>query len=196
MKRNNEFLELIGRVSRGDADAACVLVRRYESAVRIAIRTRLSDPILRRQLDSMDVCQSVLASFFIRAATGAFDLHGPRQLVALLMKMAQNKLATHARHQYRQRRDVRRLHESFGTRGRFVSSTPGPVRQIEGKELLNRALELMSTETRDIAERRMHGESWLEIAEAIGGTPEARRKQYDRAVAHIADVLDIPGTAG
>jgi DNA-directed RNA polymerase specialized sigma24 family protein len=196
MKRNNEFLELIARVSRGDADAAGVLVRRYETAVRVAIRIRLSDPILRRQLDSMDVCQSVLASFFIRAATGAFDLHGPRQLVALLMKMAQNKLATHARNQYRQRRDVRRLHESFGARNRFVSSAPGPARHVEGKELLNRALELMSTETRGIAERRMRGESWLEIAAVIGGTPEARRKQYDRAVAHIADVLDIHGATG
>jgi hypothetical protein len=90
MKRNDEFLELIGRVSRGDADATCVLVRRFELAVRCAIRTRLSDPILRRQPDSMDVCQSVLASFFIRAATGAYDLHGPYQLIAVLVKIAQN----------------------------------------------------------------------------------------------------------
>jgi RNA polymerase sigma factor (sigma-70 family) len=196
MNRNKDFLELIGQVFRGDADAACVLVRRYESAIRIAVRTRLSDPVLRRQLDSMDVCQSVLASFFIRAATGAFDLQEPGQLVALLMKMAQNKLATHARHQYRQCRDVRRLHESNGRREQLISRAPGPARQVAGKELLGRALEMMSTETRGIAERRMQGESWSEIAAQIGGTSEGRRKQYDRAVSHIADVLELQASEG
>lgn len=196
MNRDDNFSDLFERVRRGDADAADVIVRRYESAIRVAVRTRLSDPALRRQLDSMDVCQSVLASFFIRAATGAYDLHEPRQLVALLVKMAQNKLAMHARSQYRQRRDIRRSRESFREPERVVSSAPEPIRHVAGKELLNRALELMSTETRGIAERRMGGESWSEIASDIGGTPDARRKQYERAVAYIADVLDIPALEG
>jgi DNA-directed RNA polymerase specialized sigma24 family protein len=196
MNRNDNFSDLFKRVRRGDADAAAVIVRRYESAIRVAVRTRLSDPALRRQLDSMDVCQSVLASFFIRAAAGAYDLHEPRQLVALLVKMAQNKLAMHARSQYRQRRDIRRSRESFREPERVVSSAPDPIRYVAGKELLNRALELMSTETRGIAERRMGGESWSEIASDIGGTPDARRKQYERAVAYIADVLDIPAVEG
>lgn len=196
MNGNDNFSELFERVCRGDSDAACVIVRRYESAIRVAVRTRLSDPALRRQLDSMDVCQSVLASFFIRAATGAYDLHEPRQLVALLVKMAQNKLAMHARSQYRQRRDIRRSHESFREPQRLVSSSPEPIRHVAGKELLNRALDMMSTETRGIAERRMTGESWSDIASDIGGTPDARRKQYERAVAYIADVLDIPAVEG
>jgi DNA-directed RNA polymerase specialized sigma24 family protein len=196
MKPNDDFSELIGRVCRGDGDAAGVIVRRYESAIRIAVRTRLSDPAMRRQLDSMDICQSVLARFFIRAATGAYDLHEPQQLVALLVKMAQNKLATHARSQHRQRRDVRRSRESFRELERIVSPAPEPIRHVAGKELLNRALELMSTETRSIAERRMRGESWSDIASEIGGTPDARRKQYERAVAYIADVLDIPAVEG
>ncbi|HEY2148493.1 MAG TPA: ECF-type sigma factor [Pirellulales bacterium] len=196
MTHNDDFSELIGRVCRGDADAACVLVRRYESAIRVAVRTRLSDPALRRQLDSMDVCQSVLASFFIRAATGAYDLDEPRQLVALLTKMAQNKVAMHARSQYRERRDIRRSRGSVGESENFVSPAPGPFRHVEGKELLNRALEMMSTETRGIAERRMRGESWSDIASDIGGTPDAKRKQYERAVAYIADVLEIPAVQG
>jgi DNA-directed RNA polymerase specialized sigma24 family protein len=196
MNRNDDFSELFARVCRGDADAAEVIVRRYESAIRVAVRTRLSDPALRRQLDSMDVCQSVLSSFFIRAATGAFKLHEPRQLVALLVKMAQNKLAMHARNQYRQRRDVRRSRESFREPAGLVSSAPGPIRHVAGKELLSRALEMMSTEIRGIAEQRMRGESWSEIASDKGGTPDARRKQYERAVSHIADVLDISEVEG
>ena len=94
--------------ARGDSDAATELVRTYESAIRVAVRTRLSDPALRRQFDSMDVCQSVLASFFLRAAAGEYDLRDPPQLVALLSKMTHNKLAMRVRREYRQRRDIRR----------------------------------------------------------------------------------------
>src|ERR1700681_1129920 len=124
MNGNDNFSELFERVCRGDSDAAGVIVRRYESAIRVAVRTRLSDPALRRQLDSMDVCQSVLASFFIRAAAGAYDLHEPRQLAALPVKMAQNKWAIHARREYRQGRDIRRSRESFREPERVVSSAP------------------------------------------------------------------------
>ncbi len=89
----DDFGELISRIRRGDADAAREIVRRYEMSIRVAVRTRLSDPRLRRHFDSMDVCQSVLASFFLRVASGAYDLDDPRQLVSLLMKMAEKKLA-------------------------------------------------------------------------------------------------------
>ena len=191
MPCNDAFSDLFARVCQGDGDAAEAVVRRYESAIRIAVRTRLSDPALRRQFDSMDVCQSVLASFFLGAATGAYDLSEPRQLVALLVKMAQNKLAMRARSQYRQRRDVRRLRQSSADEKAFVSAAPGPIRQVAGKELLDRALGMMSADTRGIAERRMRGESWSHIASDLGGTPDARRKQYERAVSYIADALDL-----
>ena len=79
-----QFEELLALVRRGNADAAETLVKRFETAIRVAVRTRLSDPALRRQFDSIDICQSVLASFFIRAAAGQYDLHDPKQLVALL----------------------------------------------------------------------------------------------------------------
>ena len=62
--------------------------------------------------DSMDICQSVLASFFVRAAVGQFDLNEPGQVVQLLVAMAQNKLAQEARFHRRQHRDIRRSGET------------------------------------------------------------------------------------
>ncbi len=53
---------------------------------------RLTDPSLYRLLDSMDVCQSVLLSFFVRAAAGQYDLEQPQELLKLLVVMAWNKL--------------------------------------------------------------------------------------------------------
>lgn len=196
MPHDDEFLELFKRVRSGDADAACVIVRRYEQAIRMAVRTRLTDPAMRRQFDSMDISQSVLGSFFLHAATGAYDLHEPRQLTALLIKMAQNKLAMHVRRHYRECRDVRRSHRLVVEEAGIASPAPDSCRQAAGKELLRRALDLMPAETRSIAERRMDGESWSDIASSMGGTADGRRMQYQREIDRVADVLDVSPVEG
>src|SRR6516165_1899580 len=62
------FQDLIRRIRAGDPEAAAELVRRYEPTIRRAVRVRLVDARLGALLDSLDVCQSVLASFFVRSA--------------------------------------------------------------------------------------------------------------------------------
>ena len=51
MSLDESFRDLICRVRAGDEQAAYELVRRYEPAIRVAVRVRLSDPGLRRVLD-------------------------------------------------------------------------------------------------------------------------------------------------
>ena len=92
MPSQDTFAHFIARIRAGDEQAAAELVRRYEPAIRTEIRMRFSDPRLRRVVDSMDVCQSVLASFFVRAASGQYDLERPEQLVRLLVTIARNKV--------------------------------------------------------------------------------------------------------
>src|SRR5437867_5093684 len=101
--------DLLRRLRTGDGAAASELVRRYEPEIRRAIRVKLTDPRLRRVLDSVDVCQSVLGNFFVRAAAGQFELDNPRQLLGLLVTMARNKILDHARRQQAGRRDQRRV---------------------------------------------------------------------------------------
>src|SRR5262245_59918292 len=103
------FADWMARVRTGDAGAAAELVRQHERAVRVAVRVRLTDPRLRRHFDSMDVCQSMLASFSVRAAAGQYDLDTPEQLVGLLVGMARNKCLELARRQTQQKRDFRRV---------------------------------------------------------------------------------------
>src|ERR1700736_4210985 len=97
MPPDDSFADFMHRVRAGDQQAAAELVRRYESEIRREVRLRLSDPRLNRALDSMDLCQSVLGSFFVRVALGQYDLDNPRQLLKLLMGMARNKLAFQVR---------------------------------------------------------------------------------------------------
>ncbi|MHC5541375.1 ECF-type sigma factor, partial [Singulisphaera rosea] len=88
---STNFTELLARVRAGDGQAAGELVRKYEPVIRVTIRAKLQDARLRRVVDSMDLCQSVMANFFSRAAFGEFDLEAPDQLVGLLVTMAKNK---------------------------------------------------------------------------------------------------------
>jgi RNA polymerase sigma-70 factor (ECF subfamily) len=191
MTHDDQFEELLRRVRRGESDAAHELVRRYESAIRVAVRTHLSDPALRQQFDSVDICQSVLASFFVRAAAGQYDLREPPQLVALLTQMARNKLAMQVRTQHQQRRDVRRVSSISSAPILPADKTPGPERQAAHRDLLRCAYELMDPEVRKMADCRAGGIEWEEIAFRLGGTAEARRKQFRRAMDDIARTLEI-----
>ena len=49
----------------------------------------------------------------------------------------------------------------------------------------------MEPQIREIATRRASGMEWAEIAAQLGGTADARRKQFQRAVDQIAVTLDI-----
>src|SRR5690348_14389228 len=108
MSEPDTFADFIRRIRAGDDQAAAELVRRYEPLIRREVRLHLEDQRLCRLFDSMDVCQSVLASFFVRVAAGQYDLDRPEQLVKLLARMTRNKVASAARMQNRQRRDHRR----------------------------------------------------------------------------------------
>jgi RNA polymerase sigma-70 factor (ECF subfamily) len=191
MSADSTFDDLIRRVRAGDARAAEELVRQYEPVVRLEVRMRLTDSRLGRLFDSMDVCQSVMASFFLRAAAGQYDLEEPKQLVRLLVGMARNKLAFQVRKHRRQRRDARR-NEALGEAAQAVAASgPSPSEIVAGRELLERFRQELSEEERALADRRARGLGWAEIAAELGGTPQARRKQLERAVDRVSVYLGL-----
>ncbi len=180
------------RIRAGDQQAAAELVRQYESLIRREVRLHLEDRRLCRVFDSMDVCQSVLGSFFLRAAAGQYDLERPEQLVKLLVTMTRNKLASAARKQYRQRRDQRRQAGDGAERMAQVADPgPGPGSVVSGQELLKLFREGLSEEERQLVDLRAEGLAWAEIATRLGGTPEARRMQLARAIERMAQVLGL-----
>jgi RNA polymerase sigma factor (sigma-70 family) len=188
---DDDFAALIARVRARDPDAAAELVRRYEPAVRVAVRAHLVAPALRRHIDSLDVCQSVLASFFVRAAAGQYDLAGPGQLVALLAKMTRNKLAMQARRHGRAKRDARLTTGGDDALGGVAAAATGPADAAAARELLSAVLDRLTGEERELAQRRALGQDWAAVAADMGGTPEARRKQLSRALDRLAPDLGL-----
>jgi RNA polymerase sigma-70 factor (ECF subfamily) len=183
------FRDLIGRVRGGDQAAAAELVRRYEPAIRRAVRFRLTDPRLRRTCDSMDVCQSVLLSFFVRAASGQYDLDTPEQLLRLLTTMARNKLLNQTRQQHAARRDNRLVSEVAANE--LISLVPGPSQQVEARELLQEVHARLTPDELRLVELRNQGHDWAAIAEQVGGSPAALRQKLHRALARLSQQFGL-----
>jgi RNA polymerase sigma-70 factor (ECF subfamily) len=184
------FTELIARIRAGDQQAAAELVRLYEPVIRRAIRFRLTDTRLRGALDSMDICQSVLASFFVRAASGQYQLEEEADLQKLLTAMARNKLKMLVRGQCAQRRDRRRVQGGVEALD-LAAAEPTASRQLAARELLEAAHQRLAPEERALVECRNQGLTWDEIARQLGGSPDALRVKLARALDRVAVELGL-----
>ena len=186
------FAEFLRRIRSGDEAAAEELVRLYEPLIRREVRLRLEDQRLRRAFDSLDVCQSVFASFFTRISSGEFDLQQRDHLVRLLVTMARNKIASSARREHRQRRDLRRLVMTDPLAlEELAGAAPGPSQVLEQREVLERLQGCLTDEERQIAELRSEGTAWDEIADQLGGNGHARRMQFRRSLQRVRSEVGL-----
>jgi RNA polymerase sigma-70 factor (ECF subfamily) len=187
------FADFVCRIRAGDEQAAADLVRRYEPVIRVVVRTRLGDRRLRRVLDSMDICQSVLKSFFVRAAAGEFELQRSEQLQRLLVAIATNKVAHQARRQRAGNRDIRRDAPMAAGEWDVAGAGPSPSRVASGRELLAEFRRRLSPDERRLADLRAEGRGWAEVAAELGGTAQARRMQLARALDRVARAIGLEG---
>ena len=115
-----------------------------------------------------------MASFFVRAASGQYDLDQPDQLMRLLVVMTRHKLAKQERRHRADRRDYRRVE---GGDPAYLqeptAANPSPSRIVASRELLEEFRRRLSEEERQLADLRGQGYEWAEIAAELGGT--ARR---------------------
>ena len=185
------FEELIHRVRAWDQDAAAELVRRYEPAIRRAVRFRLADARLGNLLDSMDICQSVMRSFFLRATSGQYSLETPEQLLSLLTAMARNKLASQARKQRSLRRDHRRA-SPLGEEGdRLVAPGDSPSAALVLLDLQQEIRRRLAPDEWQLLDLKNQGHDWTAITARVGGNTESLRKKLARAIDRVVDELGL-----
>lgn len=185
------FRELMARVRQGDQEAATELVTRYEPTIRRVVRIRLTNTSLHPLLDSMDICQSVMASFFVRAASGQYTLETPDHLIKLLSTIARSKLAFQMRKQQAQRRDHRRVTPLGSDAGQLAAPGTSPSKQVEARELLAEAHRRLTEEEHRIIALRKQGLKWEGVAEELGGSADEMRKKLTRALDRVVQELQL-----
>jgi RNA polymerase sigma factor (sigma-70 family) len=108
-----EFQQLLQGVREGSETAVREFLVRYGPAVLRVIRRRLQ-PRLRREYDSQDFLQDVMATFLCHPERNQ-QFAGPEALFAFLAKVAANKIVTALRHRSRRAGDVHREHSLDGS---------------------------------------------------------------------------------
>ncbi len=176
----SEFVTLIEQVRAGDEASIRQLVQEYEPFIRRSARNRLRHSQLRRALDSVDVCQSVLASLLRRSADGQFEIQEPAQLQRLLNRMVRNKIV-----------DAWRRHRNWllaevGGSAELVAHRDST--EAVDNEIFEYAARHFSPEERQILDLRRAGESWNEIASRTGVSPDAARKKLTRAFDRLMEL--------
>jgi RNA polymerase sigma-70 factor (ECF subfamily) len=188
--------DLLARVRQGDEAAAAAIVREYEPQIRAEARTRLAQAQLGHLVDSVDISQSVMKSFFVRATLGVWEIEHPGQIVKLLLAMCHNKLAEQIRWHHAQRRDVLRR-EWLGTQQlASIAGHEPPADDVAIlSELQEQVSQRLSQRERLLAAARADGRTWREIADDTGDSPDAVRMQFSRAVDRVCVELGL-GTVG
>jgi RNA polymerase sigma-70 factor (ECF subfamily) len=189
------FHEQLRRIRNGDQRAAADLVRQYEPLIRRAIRFRLGGAGLSAALESADVCQSVLGSFFVRVAAGQYDLASPDDLVRLLTTMARHKLTSQVRRERAARRDRARTTPADAGDERLADPEPSPSQAAAAAELLEEVGRRLSPDERRLMGLRRQGLDWAAIAAEVGDTPALLRKRLSRALDRVTRDLGLEDPA-
>ena len=184
MSEQLSFADLIARVRGGDGRAEFELVERYEPTVQMVVRRRLADSPLRRLMDSLDICQSVFANFFARAALGQYELETEEQLLKLLVTMALNRLRNYY-HKYSSQAHVSSPDQEL------VDPASGPSTDVAVAELEREFRTRLSEDERQLVDRRALSRSWADIAAELGGNPDALRMRYSRAIVRVLRELGL-----
>ena len=129
----------------------------------------------------MDLCQSVLGSFFVRVAAGQYELDSPARLMRLLVVMTRNKVREKAR---------KRREGGLGA-SEPVAAGEDHASRILDQDFLGEFRRRLSDDERLLWDRRDRDASWQHIASELGATPEALRQQYSRAIHRVARELGL-----
>jgi RNA polymerase sigma-70 factor (ECF subfamily) len=187
------FAELIQRVRAGDQNAATELVRGCEPHIHRAVRQPLRYFGLNRVLESSDISQAVLATFFQRRLVFRVPLKHPEQLLRLLVRMARHKLMDEVRKNQATCRDRRRLEPPRGAplEEAVAQQDASPSKIAAGNELIQELYRRLPADARVLAELRTGGMDWATIANLRGGTPESQRKRLARAIERVAHQMGL-----
>lgn len=200
----NESLKtqaFISRIQNGSSAARDELCQRYLDRVYSAVRLRLGAR-LREKVQSCDIVQDVMLD--VVKGAEVFECRSEGKFLNYVNRAVENRIRDEADHWQAQKRDMKKEVAIEGARSPQNSTpldmpaahdTPTPsLVAIRQEELatLERAMDLLgqqSEEYRDlIIAVQIEGQTYVEIAEELGKSPDAIRMQTKRAQVELAKI--------
>jgi RNA polymerase sigma-70 factor (ECF subfamily) len=161
----DDFLDLLERLSRGDEAAAEQVVAAYQPYLRLVIR-RYFPARIRSKFDSADVVQSVWVHVLNGLRAGAWHFPDRAHLQAFLAKVARRRLVSRCRHHNTAlEREQSGAPDLDALPGR---GEPQPCEVVQADELWEKMLELCPASHRDVLRLRRQGLQMEEIARRTG----------------------------
>jgi RNA polymerase sigma factor (sigma-70 family) len=189
-----QFDELMQRVRAGCPQAAEEIYHRYSEAVRRVVHCRL-EVRMRREYDSVDLAQSVWASFF-HISPDNYTFDSPADLVAFLSRVAENKVIDARRKRFGTQRRGQGQEQSLDAP--FSPDVPVPLGEVlpghahtpsqflMADECWEKCLRSRPREDRLILELLREGYADAEIADRLG----IYRKKVQRLRDYLSEFLD------
>lgn len=190
MTEDDRFTALLERIRSGDQDAQRLLFEKYDAPIRRAVRMRIMHSRMRRLMDSEDIRQSVMKSFFLRFERGDLEFSSPGQLVGLLLEMTRNKVADHVRKAVAVKRgggeDIEPLSNAS-----FAFIDDSPLAAAIESEISTQVNERLDAVEKELIQLRREGADWKQIGLQCQMSPEAARKRYHRMVDRISKEMGL-----
>lgn len=160
---------LVERVESGDEGAISQLLGLCEPAIRRHARSLLG-PLLRPELDSVDIVQSVQIALLLGVRKGSIDVSDPDRLVGLAATIVRRKVADHWRKRRKRREILERIDDGdlLSLSSAALSDNTYPNSMVEWEDQMRLVLAELSHTERRLLELRMMGHSTAEAAELMG----------------------------
>jgi RNA polymerase sigma-70 factor, ECF subfamily len=188
-----KVLALLGRVRRGDAIAVHEFYREVEPFLR-GLTRRLLDPRLRRQVDSVDVTQSVIRRVLASPMTSR--LEGETRILGWLAAIVRNRIRTLSRRTTGPGGAAWQTYEEVAASGSAARDPAAQAADLEEVHRLRAALEsLPEAERTAIVLHDFEDLPFEGVAQLLDRpSADAARKLHARALERLRRALGI-GTA-
>ena len=193
---------LISRIQGGDAAARDELCERYLERVYRVVRLRLGAR-LREKVQSCDIVQNVMLDVVKGAET--FECRSEGKFLNWVNRTVENRIRDEADRWQAQKRDMKKEISFEAARspqnstpldipGAHDAPTPSLV-AIRQEELatLERAMDLLGQQSQEyhdlVIAVHLEGQTYAEISEELGKSPDAIRMKVNRAIAALTKIL-------
>ena len=186
---------LVGQIQDGNRDALNELCERYMPRVLYAVRARLSKK-LHQKLQSMDVLQDAMID--VVKGLGHFEFRSDGAFLNYVNRVIENNIRDQAGRFTAAKRDINREQPAVDDQQqqidfsdfRSITSPSIKLAQLEELAVLEQAMDRLLVDNPEyhelIVRTQIEEQSYVEIAQETGQTPDAVRMKANRAQEALA----------